>query len=73
MYGHLCPEKSRLLSEYQKAVHIYSTAVSTVSMSVENSPDRSRYKELTQASDIARNASDVAREQLDKHVGEHRC
>jgi hypothetical protein len=65
-----CAEKLRLLIAYQKVTGAHCDAVSNL---VRNGALTDEYQHLNAIAEKCRLAAQQARDQLNSHIGEHKC
>jgi len=67
-----CEEKTRLVSEYNRATTIFSDAVEQLHKRIGTS-SKDEYESLTRATEDARMQAEEARLMMERHVKDHGC
>jgi hypothetical protein len=67
-----CPEKTNLLTEYQKAAEIYAFTVANLTRLVGTAP-RQEYVKASEAAESQRHHVNGIRQRLNAHVDAHGC
>jgi len=70
--GTACPEKDRLLKEYQATTESFSGAVSDL-QALRGTSSQAEYERLRRIAEEARLKSEQARLALESHSAAHRC
>src|SRR5262249_53119243 len=65
-----CPDKLRLLVEYQKSVQAHTATISDLVIEILS---LEQWNRLKAAADSARDASNEARDRFERHIAEHGC
>jgi len=68
----VCPEKLRLMTEYNQTTNEYSLAVS-VQLEKMGIVPKLEYRKVQQATEKARHISADARDKLERHIAQHGC
>jgi len=69
----LCPEKMKLLAEYNQAISTYTKSISSWIAAMRDGASRTTLQRLQVDTDDARLALVAARAHLNHHIAEHRC
>jgi hypothetical protein len=68
----LCPQKSKLLSDYELAASSHATSTAEITRNLE-ALDKLAYAQLFRVAQVCFEVVEGTRERLERHIAEHGC